>query len=58
MDWASHFPAFMDPDPNETNLGGARKLTKEVEVVDIGCGFGGLLVGLAGVLPNTLMVGE
>ena len=58
MDWASHFPAFVDQDPNKTNLGGARELVKDVEVVDIGCGFGGLLVGLAGVLPNTLMVGE
>lgn len=58
MDWASHFPAFVDEDPTKTNLGGARKLVKDVEVVDIGCGFGGLLVGLAPVMPDTLMVGE
>lgn len=58
MDWSSHFPAFVDLDPAQTNLGGARKLVKDVEVVDIGCGFGGLLVGLAPVLPDTLMVGE
>ena len=57
MDWASHFPAFLNPGPKQTNAAGARKLFKDVEVVDIGCGFGGLLVGLAPVLPDTLMVG-
>jgi tRNA (guanine-N7-)-methyltransferase len=58
MDWSSHYPAFVDPDPSKTNLAGARKLTKDVEVVDIGCGFGGLLIGLAPLLPETLMVGK
>jgi tRNA G46 methylase TrmB len=58
MDWSSHFPAFVDPDESKTNLSGGRKLTKEVEVVDIGCGFGGLMVGLAPLLPDTLMVGK
>ncbi|KAI1831480.1 hypothetical protein DTO013E5_2901 [Penicillium roqueforti] len=57
MDWSSHFPAFVDPDTSKTNLSGGRKLTKEVEVVDIGCGFGGLIVGLAPLMPDTLMVG-
>ncbi|EPS33555.1 hypothetical protein PDE_08517 [Penicillium oxalicum 114-2] len=57
MDWASHYPAFVDPDPSKVNLGGTRKLLKDVEVVDIGCGFGGLLVGLAPILPETLIVG-
>lgn len=58
MDWSSHYPAFVDPDSSKTTLSGARQLTKDVEVVDIGCGFGGLLVGLAPLLPETLMVGE
>ncbi|KAE8161013.1 hypothetical protein BDV40DRAFT_199339 [Aspergillus tamarii] len=57
MDWSSHYPAFVNPDPEKTNLAGARKLLKDVEVVDIGCGFGGLLVGLAPLLPETLMLG-
>lgn len=34
-----------------------RRLTKDVEVADIGCGFGGLLVALAPKLPNTLLLG-
>ncbi|KAL4862715.1 putative methyltransferase-domain-containing protein [Aspergillus spectabilis] len=57
MDWSTHLPAFVNPDPTQTTPDGARKLLKDVEVVDIGCGFGGLLVGLAPVLPDTLMVG-
>lgn len=57
MDWASHYPAFADPDSNNTNLGGTRRLLKDVEVADIGCGFGGLLVAMAPLMPDTLMVG-
>lgn len=57
MDWASHYPAFIDPDASKITLSGTRKLLKDVEVADIGCGFGGLLIGLAPVLPETLMVG-
>lgn len=41
-----------------TNTGAIRKLTRDVEVADIGCGFGGLLVALAPKLPNTLMLGK
>ena len=58
MDWAWHFPAFVDPDPTKTTLSGARTLVKDVEVVDIGCGFGGLLAGLAPLMPDTLIVGK
>ncbi|EAW10656.1 tRNA (guanine46-N7)-methyltransferase [Aspergillus clavatus NRRL 1] len=57
MDWSSHYPAFVDPEPSHTNLAGTRKLLKDVEVVDIGCGFGGLLIGLAPLLPESLIVG-
>lgn len=58
MDWSSHFPAFVDSDSHHTNLSGARILTNDVEVADIGCGYGGLLVALSPLRPNTLMVGE
>ncbi|KAL2266242.1 hypothetical protein VTJ83DRAFT_5594 [Remersonia thermophila] len=34
-----------------------KRLSKEVEIADIGCGFGGLLVALAPTLPDTLMLG-
>jgi tRNA (guanine-N7-)-methyltransferase len=43
MDWSTHFP---------TAAAG-----KPVEIADIGCGFGGLLVALAPRLPDTLMLG-
>jgi tRNA (guanine-N(7)-)-methyltransferase len=33
------------------------KMTQQVEVADIGCGFGGLLFALAPKLPNTLLLG-
>ncbi|KAK2760832.1 tRNA (guanine-N(7)-)-methyltransferase (tRNA(m7G46)-methyltransferase) [Arachnomyces sp. PD_36] len=57
MDWSTHFPAFVDPDPTKLTLTGARRLTKDVEIADIGCGFGGLLIALSPLLPETLMVG-
>ncbi|KAK0628976.1 hypothetical protein B0T17DRAFT_505581 [Bombardia bombarda] len=34
-----------------------KRLSKEVEVADIGCGFGGLLIALAPVMPDTLILG-
>ncbi|KAJ3561721.1 hypothetical protein NPX13_g8836 [Xylaria arbuscula] len=69
MDWSTYFPAFatttepvIPSQTAETGMTGAgdvhpKKLSKEVEVVDIGCGFGGLLVALAPVLPDTLILG-
>jgi tRNA (guanine-N7-)-methyltransferase len=69
MDWSTYFPAFVadrdtttTPSPAETKLANTTnrasgRLTKEVEVVDIGCGFGGLLVALAPALPDTLLLG-
>ncbi|KAI1177960.1 putative methyltransferase-domain-containing protein [Nemania sp. FL0916] len=69
MDWSTYFPAFVadidptaTPQPAETDRENAvhlppKKLTKDVEVVDIGCGFGGLLVALAPALPGTLLLG-
>lgn len=35
-----------------------RRLSKDVEIADIGCGFGGLLVALAPLLPNQLLLGQ
>lgn len=47
-DWAAHFPAYA----NEL-----KSRTKGVEMADVGCGFGGLIVSLAPRFPNTLMLG-
>lgn len=66
MDWASYYPAFAEPrddslqSTENTNVGSTetpRKLKQDVEVADIGCGFGGLLVALAPKLPDTLLLG-
>jgi hypothetical protein len=35
-----------------------KKMRKQVEVADIGCGFGGLLFSLSPVLPDTLLLGK
>ncbi|TIC30935.1 gamma-glutamyltranspeptidase [Wallemia mellicola] len=47
-DWAAHFPAYADE---------LKSRTKGVEMADVGCGFGGLIVSLAPRFPNTLMLG-
>ena len=67
MDWAEYYPAFVSSDSKpelatEQAITPAapsslRKLTRQVEVADIGCGFGGLLVALAPELPDTLLLG-
>ena len=72
MNWASHFPAFAtehatDDAEIEVNADedvvasagkrGPRGLSKNVEIADIGCGFGGLLFALAPKFPDTLIVG-
>jgi tRNA G46 methylase TrmB len=56
MDWSSYYPGFVA----ETRDAEAShpRLRKDIEVVDIGCGFGGLLVALAPLMPETLMLGE
>uniref|UniRef100_A0A8C4WAW5 tRNA (guanine-N(7)-)-methyltransferase n=1 Tax=Gopherus evgoodei TaxID=1825980 RepID=A0A8C4WAW5_9SAUR len=46
MNWAEHYPEFFTP------------LTRDdFEFADIGCGYGGLLVELSPLFPNTLMLG-
>ncbi|KAI9698921.1 MAG: tRNA (guanine-N(7)-)-methyltransferase (tRNA(m7G46)-methyltransferase) [Candelina mexicana] len=66
MDWSTHYPKFVaTPDDvseaqsiaQDAGSQCVRPMLKEVEVADIGCGFGGLLIALAPRLPNTLMVG-
>ncbi|KAI9681660.1 MAG: tRNA (guanine-N(7)-)-methyltransferase (tRNA(m7G46)-methyltransferase) [Trizodia sp. TS-e1964] len=65
MDWSPYFPAYLSspavraPSTTTTNPAKApiRPLSQDVEVADIGCGYGGLLVALAPKLPNTLLLG-
>ena len=67
MDWSQHYPAFVrQPENGENDVGAVSgylegmsrpKMSKQVEVADIGCGFGGLLFALAPKLPETLILG-
>ena len=56
MDWTEHYPAFKKEDfQNEQYV---NVLTQDVEIADIGCGFGGLSVALAPMLPKSLILGK
>ncbi|KAL8466336.1 hypothetical protein ACS0TY_035443 [Phlomoides rotata] len=44
FDYTAHFPQFSLPN-------------KKIEFADIGCGFGGLLISLSTLFPETLMIG-
>ncbi|GEQ69606.1 hypothetical protein JCM33374_g3278 [Metschnikowia sp. JCM 33374] len=49
MNWGKLYPHYLD---EETG-----KMTKNVEIADIGCGYGGLLINLATAFPETLCLG-
>jgi tRNA (guanine-N7-)-methyltransferase len=71
MDWASLYPAYAVKDeeqqavaaPEESTPTTAEEqpkvkaMSKNVEIADIGCGFGGLLFALAPKFPDTLILG-
>lgn len=70
MDWASLYPKYAKHPKKETgeeqneshdvSLEEQRELkaiTQNVEIADIGCGFGGLLFALAPKFPDTLILG-
>ncbi len=68
MDWSPYYPAFIasnenlsacdDRCPTNADALNIRQLVREVEVADIGCGFGGLLVALGPRLPHELLLGK
>ena len=67
MDWSQHYPAYVatteegqsSSEQNQalTATSAFPKMSQQVEVADIGCGFGGLLFALAPKLPSTLILG-
>lgn len=57
MNWAEYYPAYAAPKEETQETDGPKRLSKDVTVADIGCGFGGLLVALAPVLPEELLLG-
>ncbi|KAG9694062.1 putative methyltransferase, partial [Aureobasidium melanogenum] len=63
FDWAELYPAYAVQDDKEMQDASSAqeksvgKISKQVEVADIGCGFGGLLFALAPKMPDTLLLG-
>lgn len=57
MDWAPYFPAFVDETAPEVPSK-PKRLKQDIEIVDIGCGYGGLLMALAPIFPDKLMLGK
>ena len=65
MDWTTYYPAFACPAENAKHAAQKTgslqrevpKISKDITTADIGCGFGGLLVALAPLLPEELMLG-
>ncbi|XP_075407479.1 tRNA (guanine-N(7)-)-methyltransferase [Tenrec ecaudatus] len=62
MDWSELYPEFFAPlTPNQSHDDPEDKKEKrpqaQVEFADIGCGYGGLLVELSPLFPNTLILG-
>ena len=49
-DWSAHYPTFFEGEGETT----ARP---KIRFADVGCGFGGMLVRMSGLFPNTLMLG-
>lgn len=54
MDWSPYFPAYRT---SGIENGSSESLTKTVEIADIGCGFGGLLLALSPLCPDSLIIG-
>ena len=55
VDLSQHYPRYFPAD----NGGGeeAPPPPPRIRFADVGCGFGGLLVGLSPLFPDTLMIG-
>lgn len=49
MNWSKFYPQYFDQE--------SKKMTSEVEIADIGCGYGGLLINLAPEFPHKLLLG-
>lgn len=49
MDWSKYYPQYHDKESNN--------MLQDVEIADIGCGYGGLLINLSKEFPKTLCLG-
>ncbi|CAH02730.1 tRNA (guanine46-N7)-methyltransferase [Kluyveromyces lactis] len=49
MDWSKLYPHFYDSEK--------KKMTKDVTIADIGCGYGGLMIDLSPEFPDEMILG-
>jgi tRNA (guanine-N7-)-methyltransferase len=62
MDWSKHYPLYINAEADENDMDESDginpiQLERKVEFADVGCGYGGLLVAMANLYPDTLMLG-
>ncbi|KAF6155629.1 hypothetical protein GIB67_034724 [Kingdonia uniflora] len=61
VDYSLHFPHYFpsvkNDDKNNAKVFFPKASSKKIQFADIGCGFGGLLVDLSTLFPETLMIG-
>jgi len=61
MDWHQYYPKYFPSDDELQKHDDPKDATvsslRQVEFADIGCGYGGLLVSLSPLFPDTLMLG-
>jgi tRNA (guanine-N7-)-methyltransferase len=67
MNWSDIFPEYLQQPTTSSESGSnaaslipetpVRRLLQDVEVADIGCGFGGLMMALSPMMPDKLILG-
>ncbi|XP_072105962.1 tRNA (guanine-N(7)-)-methyltransferase [Mobula birostris] len=62
MDWSQYYPEYFKPHSDKGHHDDDKDVTDnnlkfQVEFADIGCGYGGLLVELSPLFPNSLILG-
>lgn len=55
VDLSQHYPRYFCADKGGDSEEAAAP--RQIRFADVGCGFGGLLVGLSPLFPDTLMIG-
>ncbi|CAL5052103.1 unnamed protein product [Urochloa decumbens] len=57
FDLSQHYPRYFPADKSGGEEEPPRSPLPRIRFADVGCGFGGLLVGLSPLFPDTLMIG-
>lgn len=57
VDWSTLYPFYFNRKDGESNEE-SKQEEKQVDFIDIGCGYGGLLLKLSELYPDNLSLGE